>query len=244
MNASREVWGLEWRAAVSRRRLLAWNVGVPVLLLGPVALSSAAAPHRAAVFAVFIVMFGTFGACIPLVREAEAGWTRKLLLTGCDERGWMAGRLGASVVLDFLQLTPLAVLLLLAGGSSTAVFGFLPALALALVAANVLGVLAAAAVRSLAEGALVCAALALAALHGTGVFRTPEPGGLGALSARWSPFAPLHRSLREAGVGRIGAGADVASVGVEPWVAAGAAVLAVAAVAPGLAGRLSATDLE
>jgi hypothetical protein len=47
------VWRLRWRLAVSRRRLLLWNLLVPIVLLLPVARSPAAAPHRAAVLGVF-----------------------------------------------------------------------------------------------------------------------------------------------------------------------------------------------
>ena len=32
------IWGLEWRVAIRRRRLFAWNVVVPAGLLAPVLL--------------------------------------------------------------------------------------------------------------------------------------------------------------------------------------------------------------
>ena len=71
------IWRLAWRSALRRRRLLAWNIAVPLLLLAPVALSEAAAPHRVAVFGVFLVFFGAFGSAIPAVRDARDGAHRR-----------------------------------------------------------------------------------------------------------------------------------------------------------------------
>lgn len=241
---SARVWSLEWRLAVRRPRLLLWNLGIPVALLAPVALSPAAAPHRAAVFAVLFVLFGTFGACIPLVRDAASGWTARLLLTGYGERRWLLERLAASTGLDAVQLLPATVLLAAAGATPGELVGLLPALVLALAAANLLGCLAAAAVRSLAEAALACAALSLGALHLAGVFRTPTEGAWASAAARWSPFRPLHERLLEAtwdtlpAVGTAAGSAAGLAPAMAPWLAALALLTAVAAAAPALARRL------
>lgn len=238
MNA--RVWSLEWRLALRRPRLLLWNLGIPVALLAPVALSPAAAPHRAAVFAVLFVLFGTFGACIPLVRDAASGWTTRLLLTGYGERRWLLERLAASTGLDVVQLLPATVLLAAAGASPGELVALLPALVLALAAANLLGCLAAAAVRSLAEAALACAALSLGALHLAGVFRTPTEGTWASAAARWNPFRPLHERLLEAASDTLPAAGSAAGLepAMAPWLAALALLAAVAAAAPALARRL------
>ena len=68
-------WSIVWRTALARRRLFAWNVAVPLLLLAPVALSEAAAPHRTAVFGLFFVFFAAFGSAVPTVRDAGSGYT-------------------------------------------------------------------------------------------------------------------------------------------------------------------------
>lgn len=189
------MWRLRWRIARARGRLFLWNVAIPLALLAPVALSPAAAPHRAAVYAVLVVLFGTFGACIPLVREGGAGWTEKVLLTGYPTRRWLAERTGAEVALDGVQLLPALGLLVVAEGAGLPdALGLVAAALLALLAANLIGTVAAAAVRSLAEGALASAVLALLALHLAGVFRAPAPGWQEA-AARWSPFRPLHEAL-------------------------------------------------
>lgn len=196
------VWRLRWTLALRRRRLLAWNFLVPVGLLAPVALAPTAAPHRAAVFAVFFVFFGTFGACVPLLRDASAGWLDTLLGTGVSPRRWLAERALAETSLDAIQLAPPALVLLAAGGGAAAAgLELLAALCLALFAADLLGLLVAAVVRSLAEGVLACAATALLALHAAGVFRPPPGEGFGASLAAWSPFRPLHETLRTVATG-------------------------------------------
>lgn len=196
MSAAGAVWTLTWRRALRRRRLFLWNVTVPLLLLLPVALSPAAAPHRSAVYAIFFVFFGTFGGCIPLVREGESGWVRKVLLTGVGARPWLTRRIAAHGLLDLVQLLPATALIALAERSPPgAALLLAPALLLALLTANLVGAVVAAAVRSLAEGALVCAAVALLGLHLTGVFRAAPPESGWRLLESASPLRPLHLAL-------------------------------------------------
>lgn len=235
------MWRLRWRTALARGRLFLWNVAIPLTLLAPVALSPAAAPHRAAVYAVVVGLFGTFGACIPLLREGGSGWTEKVLLTGYPPRRWLAERSGAEVVLDGLQLLPALGILGLAEGAGPAeAVGLVAAALLALLAANLIGAVAAAAVRSLAEGALASAVLGLVALHLAGVFRPPNPGWQ-ATAARWSPFRPLHESLL--GLGSPSpAGAPLAERWLLPVSACGLLLASILAAAPLVGRRLSSPE--
>jgi len=189
------VWSVTWRVAARRRRLLAWNLLVPALLLVPVATSGAAAAHRAIVLTVFVAFFGAYGSCIPLLRDGMSGWAEKVLLTGYGGRRWLIERLLASTLIDWLQLLPanLVVLALVQASwpVAAAVLGFT---ALALLFANLLGVFVAAGVRALGEAALGCAVLSLLALHAAGVFRTPDPASWWAIVEAWSPLRPLHES--------------------------------------------------
>lgn len=243
------VWRLEWRIALSRPRRLMWSVSVPALLLVPVAASSAAALHRATVYALFVAFFGLFGAAAPVIRDAERGWVERLLLTGCGARFWLVERTTAHSLQDLLQLTPaLAAVLWLEGAASSplwsaaAVAGVL----LALLAANLVGTAVAAAVRSLAEGALVCAAVGLAALHLAGAFRAPAPGTWQETAAAASPFLPALAAFRElAGApGHWGGAASVLGQG-SPWIWAGPAAATFLLVAgactgaPWIAARLT-----
>ena len=236
----RAVFRIEWRSALARRRLLAWNLIVPLLLLAPVAFSPAAAPHRAAVYAVFFVFFGTFGSAIPLIRDARNGWNEKLLLTGYGVRRWLYERLRAGSSIDIVQLIPSVALIGVAAGAGGASIGaLLLALALALVFANILGVVVAAIVRSLAEGALGCAVVALFGLHFAGAFRSAPVGSWAELAQRVSPFRPLveaTRSLAAAGSPPSGA------VWLWPLATALLALILVVLAAPRIARRLSGAE--
>ena len=235
-------WALEWRTAMARRRLLAWNVAVPSLLLAPIALSDAAAPHRAAVYAVFFAFFGTFGACIPLIRDGASGWIEKQRLTGYGERRWLIERIAAGVTIDLAQLLP--TVLLLAAVSGTQVADSVPivsGLALGLVAAGVLGALVAAVVRSVAEGALVCAAVALFALHLGGVFRPGVPGAWTWWAERFGVFRPLADSARWLAGGQAADPAAGASGWAGAALAIGCLVLVGWSTAPRIVRRLGAT---
>lgn len=206
-------WRLAWQLALRRRRLLAWNVLVPVLLLVPVVTSGAAAAHRAVVVAAFVVFFGAYGSCIPLIRDGMSGWAEKVLLTGYGGGRWLIERLLASTALDWTQLLPANLaLFLLIGAPAAQLPILLAATAGALLFANLLGVVVAAGVRALGEAALGCAVLSLFALHAAGVFRTPRPGSGWVVVERWSPLRPLH----EAWVALLGGGRITGALGREP----------------------------
>ncbi|MGD8496507.1 MAG: hypothetical protein PVF05_09980 [Gemmatimonadales bacterium] len=187
------IWRLRWRLALRRRRLLVWNLAVPLVLLVPVVASRAAGSHRAVVVAVFAAFFGAYGSCIPLIRDGMSGWTEKVRLTGYGGRRWLAERTAASTAIDFAELLPVnLVLLAIVHAPLRTVGPVLAATALALAFANLLGVLVAAGVRALGEAALACAVVSLFALHAAGVFRFPAPDSTWATVERFSPFRWVH----------------------------------------------------
>ncbi len=185
----------ELRRAHARRRLFAINVLVPLVLVAPIAWGAAPPWHAAAVFAVLFALFGTFGAAIPLLRDAERGWLARLAGTALDAHDHLVGRALAGAFLDAVQLTPAMLLIALAARA----WAHLPALwlvsAAALLFGNLLGTWIAALARSVAEGALFAAVATLLLLHASGVFRTPSPGSIGATLERFAPFRPLHDAL-------------------------------------------------
>ena len=232
------VWRLTWFLALRRRRLLAWNVIVPIVLLAPVVTSPAAAAHRAIVVAVFVAFFGAYGNCIPLIRDGMSGWVEKDWLTGYGGRWWLVERTIASAAIDWCQLVPVTLLLgLWAGTSGPQTSALLAATAVALLFANFLGALIASLVRALGEAALGCAVASLFALHAAGVFRTPEAGTAWHTIEAWSPLRPLHEEWLAALSGTGGLTWDAAA---RPLVAV--ALLAVLLVVAGnhLAARIRA----
>jgi hypothetical protein len=189
------IWRLRWRLALRRRRLLVWNLVVPIILLVPVVASGAAGSHRAVVVAVFAAFFGAYGSCIPLIRDGMSGWAERVRLTGYGGRRWLVERTAASTAVDFAELLPVnLVLLFVARAPLAAAAPVLGATLLALVFANFIGVLVAAGVRALGEAALGCAVVSLFALHAAGVFRAPTPGSAWETIERFSPFRWVHEA--------------------------------------------------
>ena len=196
------VWSLEWSVALRRRRLFAFNALIPLLLVGPIAFSPAPAQHAAAVYTVLFVIFGTFGSCIPFIRDGESGLLARFTMSGITARSLLAERVAAGVALDTVQLSPSLVVIALASGNPAQFGSVLWTLVLSLLVANLIGVWAAALARSMAEGALFAAVSSLLLLHAAGSFRTPDTGTLGAHLETLSPF----RLLREALLGVTGGG--------------------------------------
>jgi hypothetical protein len=201
------IWKLEWRLAFRRRRLLYFNLGIPLLLILPIKLAGAPSFHASAAYAVLFVLFGTFGSAIPLLREGEGGPLRRMVLTGFPEWSFLAQRILAGTFLDLFQLFPALLLILLPGSLDPGdLLVATASLALALLAANLIGVWVAAAAGSVAEGALFGAVIALFLLHGSGVFRTPAPGTIGAAFEEVLPAGPMHETLLGAAGGGVPSG--------------------------------------
>jgi len=190
------IWRSEWIVAVRRKRLLVLNIFIPLVLVAPIAFSAAPSAHASAVFTVLFVLFGTFGSSIPLIRDSETGLLERYALAGVKPSGIVIQRALASAGIDGLELAPSVVLIVVANSASPGqVVGLVLSFGVAVLAANLLGVCAAAVARSVAEGALFSAVAALLLLHLGGAFRTPSPGTWTAVAERWVPFRLLHDSL-------------------------------------------------
>ena len=232
-------WSVEWLVASRRRRLLALNAGIPLLLVTPVALAGAPSFHASAVFSVLFVIFGVFGSAIPLVRDGSRGILTRWQLAGLSAREVLTARLAAQATLDTLVTLPAAGLIVLTGARGSGSWAVvLLALPFALLVANAIGAWAAALARSLAEAALFAAVTSLLFLHLGGVFRTPAVGTLAAVLQEISPFRVLHEALLQA------TGGTPASPGSwGPALTAGVGlVLITLAAAPLLVARLARSE--
>ena len=184
---------------------------------------------------VLFVLFGVFGSAIPLVRDGGSGLLTRWRLAGLPPRELLTGRLAAQTALDALEALPALLVIVAASGRAlTAAPALLIAFPFTLLVANALGAWAAAAARSLAEGALFSSVLSLLLLHAAGTFRTPAPGSIGAALERVSPFRTLH----EAFLGAAG-GPAADTMSWTPALVGGAALLLLtAAASPLLVRRL------
>src|SRR5436190_5231304 len=110
------VWRLEWRRAWRRPRLFAFNIILTFLLVFLMTVGGAPAPHAAAVYTVLFALFGTFGATIPALRDAERGIIRRVTVTPLATRAVVFGRAFAAACIDGLQLLPAVVVILVTEG--------------------------------------------------------------------------------------------------------------------------------
>lgn len=203
MKSLKATWQLEWQRGLRRRRLFRFNIVIPLILVIPIAFGGAPAAHAAAVYAVLFALFGTFGAAIPALRDAEHGIIRRVTLTRLDMRGVLLGRALAGAGMDAVQLLPAIVVILIAGSASLKpALMLVVVLVVALVFANLCGLVVAALARSVGEGALFAAVTTLMLLHLSGVFRTPANGSLGARIEAIAPYRALHELLFSVATGR------------------------------------------
>jgi hypothetical protein len=190
------IWKLEWAGAIRRRRLVVLNVLVPLLLVVPLTVGGAPAYHASAAYAVLFVFFGTFGSAIPLLRDGDGGPLRRIVLTGYPEGSFVLERALAGAAIDLVELSPALVFILWSGRADPSSWGAASAAApLALLAANLIGIWVAGIARSIAEGALFATIASLFLLHGSGVFRTPLPGTVGATVEAILPYRALHEAF-------------------------------------------------
>jgi hypothetical protein len=192
------VWGLQWRLALTRKRVLILNVVVPLTLVWLIA--TGAVPPRAAagVYAVLFCAFAVFGSALPLRWEGQRGMSTRIVRGGVGPSSYLLQRAAAGAALDTLQLTPSLLLATTAAGA-TAGGTFLALIALAgtVWVCGLLGIVIAAASRSITETALFAAVAVPLLAHVSGVFRTPAPGTPSALLENVSPLRALHEVLLE-----------------------------------------------
>ena len=187
---------VEWRVGFRNKRLLFFNTVVPLAFVGPIVLGGAPGTHATSILVVLFALFATFGSSIPLVRDYESGLLQRFLMTGIDPGRLLLERTAAFVIIDFLQLFPAMLLIVVSTSASPGDgFLFLVTIFLTLVAGNLLGVLAASISRSIAEGALFSSLLALYMVHLSGVFRiVPDESFVRGFEA-WMPFRPMYLAI-------------------------------------------------
>lgn len=187
----------EWRIAIRNKRLLFFNIVVPIVFIVPLILGGAPGVHVTAILVVLFALFSTFGSSIPLIRDKESGLLQRYVMTGVNPGFLLLQRTLVFTLIDFLQLLPAqALIITVTGGNFGEISLFSTMVFLALIAGNLFGVLAASASRSIAEGALFSSLLGLMMIHFAGVFRVAVPGSFASIVEPWIPFRPLYLSVR------------------------------------------------
>lgn len=219
------VWSVQWRLALTRKRVFILNFVVPLTLVLLIATGAVPPGAAAGVYVVLFAAFAMFGAAIPLRWDGQRGMSARIVRAGVSPSSYLLQRAAAGAVLDTLQLTPaLLVAALAVGAGARDVLVAVAALAATVWVGGLVGIVVAAASRSLTETALFTAVAVPLFAHMSGVFRAPAPGSFQALLESGSPFHALHEALLDMTLG--------ASAGV------GAAIVAWSIALPVVVGML------
>jgi ABC-2 type transporter len=196
------VWALEWRLALTRSRVLVLSTALPLALVLPVASGMVPAAETASVYLLLFAGFAAIGTALPLRWEGERGMSSRVVLGGMSAPSYLLQRTAAGAILDLAQLTPALVVAALAAHASVSdALAAYVGLAATVWIAGLVGVVAAAVTRSLAEAGLVATVIVISLAEMSGVFYTPMPGSLGAALEAISPFRALHEALLDMTVG-------------------------------------------
>lgn len=220
----RSVAARELAIVLSRPRALVIKAGLPLALA--VALVAGRAPTfwAAMLLTVLVGMVGAVGTAVAVSRARDAGFLTRLSATPGSRPRLLVGWVLAAAGVDVVQLAPVTLAAVLAGGGGVTELGVLLAvLAATLVVTNVLGCLVTLAAASAAEVLLDVVVLLAPLLYLGGLFTGVPADGWRAIAAAVDPFSHLHSAF----IGVLGGTATYAP-GIDVGAAAGAALVAVA----------------
>lgn len=228
------IWQRELVEFAERRRALAIKLGFPLLLATPLVLMGAPVIFAAMALTMLVAIMGPLGAGAVLTRERQSGLTLRYRTLPVTPGRLLIERLGTNASIDFMQLTPVLLLIALRHPSN---FAWWPALIFATVAVLLIGNLLGAAASTLSDSPgevmLYVIIPLLPVLFLSGIFTTLTQPALLVIS-RLLPFSYLHEAL----LGALGGQPNLL-----PWESALAGFGFVVGAA-GLTGRLGRRVLE
>jgi len=191
-------WSLQWRLATTRKRVFILNVMVPLTLVLPVATGAVPPVAAAGVYVVLFAAFAVFGSALPLRVDGQRGMCARVVRAGVSPSSYLLQRAAAGAALDTIQLTPALLLAAFAAGAApTQILAAVVTLAGTVWVWGVIGIVIAAASRSITETALFAGVTVPLLAHMSGVFRTSAPETRSALLEGVSPLRALHEDLLE-----------------------------------------------
>ena len=205
------IWQRELVEFAQRRRALVVKLAFPLVVAIPLVLTGAPAIYAAMALTMLVTIVGAVGSGAVLTRERPSGLTLRYRTLPVTPGRLLIERLSTNSLIDFLQLTP--VLLLLAVRHPSA-FVWWPALLLSVAAVlligNLLGAVASTLSDSPGEVMLYVVIPLLPLLYLSGVF-TPLEQPVLLVVSRLLPFSYLYQAL----VGALGSQPNLL-----PWEAA------------------------
>lgn len=189
------IWQRELVEFAQRRRALVVKLVFPLLVAVPLVLSSAPTIYAAMALTMLVTIVGALGSGAVLTRERQSGLTLRYRTLPVTPGRLLIERLSTSALIDFVQLTPVVVLVAIRHPSG---FVWWPALLLSMSAVlligNLLGAVASTLSDSPGEVMLYVVIPLLPLLYLSGVFTPLEQPVLLAIS-RLLPFSYLHQAL-------------------------------------------------
>jgi ABC-type multidrug transport system permease subunit len=189
------IWQREMVEFAQRRRALVVKLVFPLLVAAPLVLSRAPTIYAALALTMLVTIVGALGSGAVLTRERQSGLTLRYRTLPVTPGRLLIERLSTNALIDFVQLTP--VLLLVAIRHPSA-FVWWPALLLStaavLLIGNLIGAVASTLSDSPGEVMLYVIIPLLPLLYLSGVFTQPEQPVLLVIS-RLLPFSYLYQAL-------------------------------------------------
>jgi ABC-type multidrug transport system permease subunit len=189
------IWQRELVEFAQRRRALMVKLAFPLLVAAPLVLSSAPIVYAAMALTMLVTIVGALGSGAVLTRERQSGLTLRYRTLPVTPGRLLIERLGTNAAIDFVQLTPV---LLLVAVRHPAAFVWWPALLLGtaavLLIGNLLGAVASTLSDSPGEVMLYVVIPLLPLLYLSGVF-TPMPSPILLAISRLLPFSYLYQAV-------------------------------------------------
>ena len=225
------MWTREWLLTLARPRSVVVKIVMPLILAVPLVTGRAPTFWAGMLLTVLVAMVGAVGSGVALARARSGGLLARLAVVPRSPARVIGAWVLASAAVDAVQMLPVALVVIAAGGSdaqsAVALLACIPAV---LIATNTLGC----ALSLLADGpgeVLLDVVVVLAPLLFLGGLFTGVPrNGWGWWAAHLDPFAYLHS-------GFVGALGGAPSFGAGDVLVAAACTAAVASAALALLSR-------
>jgi len=188
------IWQRELVEFAQRRRALLVKLAFPLLVAGPLVLSGAPVIYAAMALTMLVTIVGALGSGAVLSRERQSGLILRYRTLPVTPGRLLIERLSTNAVIDFVQLTPVMLLIALRHPSAFAWWpALLPSTAAVLLIGNLMGAVASTLSDSPGEVMLYVVVPLLPLLYLSGVFTPLEQPVLLAIS-RLLPFSYLYQA--------------------------------------------------
>ena len=195
--ARTQLWQLELRGSLARRRALAIKLGFPLLLVVPLVTTGAPPFFAGMLLTVLIAMVGTVGTGVTVTRSRGSGWLDRLAVLPLP--AWRVGLeiFFAGWLVDALQASLVVIVIAIAERPDPATLASTWLMALATLAiSGTIGLGIAALTDHAGEAMLYLAVVLAPLLFLSGLFTGVPAAGFRNWVAQFLPFSYLHEGFQ------------------------------------------------